>query len=113
MKIHRADCPNVTKNPSDSRLIKVRWNPSGIKEKEFPVDLEVECHDRDKLIVDLRNSLSAVNCKVTKINAKYHSSNSSTTIELTIRSKDKETLDSYISAISSVKSVFQIYRKFH
>ena len=113
VKIHRADCPNVTKNPSDSRLIKVRWNPSGIKEKEFPVDLEVECHDRDKLIVDLRNSLSAVNCKVTKINAKYHSSNSSTTIELTIRAKDKETLDSYISAISSVKSVFQIYRKFH
>ena len=113
VKIHRADCPNVTKNPSDSRLIKVRWNPSGIKEKEFPVDLEVECHDRDKLLVDLRNSLSAVNCKVTKINAKYHSSNSSTTIELTIRAKDKETLDSYISAISSVKSVFQIYRKFH
>ncbi len=113
VKIHRKECPNVKKNTNDSRLIQVKWNPLGIKDQEFPVDLEVECHDRDKLIVDLRNALSAVNCKVTKINAKYHSSNSSTTIELTVLAHNREALDSYISAISLVKSVFQIRRKFH
>lgn len=113
VKIHRKECPNRMKNPADSRLIQVKWNPSGIKDQEFPVDLEVECHDRDKLIIDIRNAISAVNCKLTKINAKYHPSNSCTTIERTIIARNKEALDSYVSVISGVKSVFKISRKFH
>lgn len=113
VKIHRKECPNRMKNPADSRLIQVKWNPSGIKDQEFPVDLEVECHDRDKLIIDIRNAISAVNCKLTKINAKYHPSNSCTTIERTILARNKEALDSYVSVISGVKSVFKICRKFH
>ena len=113
VKIHRKECPNRRKNPADSRLIQVKWNPSGIKDQEFPVDLEVECHDRDKLIIDIRNAISAVNCKLTKINAKYHPSNSCTTIERTILARNKEALDSYVSVISGVKSVFKISRKFH
>lgn len=113
VKIHRKECPNRMKNPADSRLIQVKWNPSGIKDQEFPVDLEVECHDRDKLIIDIRNAISAVNCKLTKINAKYHPSNSCTTIERTILARNKEALDSYVSVISGVKSVFKISRKFH
>ncbi len=113
VKVHRKDCPNVNKEGVKDRLIDVKWNPDVIHSSEYPVDLAVECHDREKLLIDIVNALSGVEAKVTMIQAKLHPSNNTTTVLLTLLSKNTEQLGKYMHTLSSVKGVFQIHRMIH
>lgn len=112
VKVHRADCPNVKKaNPN--RLIEVKWNANNSKPHLYPVDLAVQCHDRSSLLVDMLNALTAQNASIVKVDANYHPSNSTTTINMTILVKDTEVLGHYINVIYGVKSVYQVDRIYH
>ena len=113
VKVHRVDCPNVQRKDAQKRLIAVKWNPDALKGNDYPVDLAIQCHDRDGLLVDVLNCLAANNAKVYKVNAKYHPSNNSTTISLTILVRDKEILGYFINALATVKSVYQVDRVNH
>jgi len=113
VKIHRKDCPNVSRESAKSRLIGVKWNPDAPKGAEFPVDLAIQCHDRDGLLVDVLNSMANSAAKVYKVSAKFHPSNTTTTISMTIMVRDRESLGKYISILCTVKSVFQVDRVCH
>ncbi|MCI1735690.1 MAG: bifunctional (p)ppGpp synthetase/guanosine-3',5'-bis(diphosphate) 3'-pyrophosphohydrolase [Bacilli bacterium] len=113
VKIHRADCPNVSRPDVQERLIQVCWNPNSPKDLSYPVDLDVQCHDRDGLLIDILSLLNANNAKVTKIIAKAHNSNNTATVSLTIMVKDKTMLTHYITALMTVKSVYQVDRLSH
>ena len=84
-----------------------------MKDSSYPVDLAVECHDRNNLLIDILNALSSAEAKVTKVNAKFHPSNNTTTISLTLLAKNTDELGSYIHQLSLVKSVFAIHRLTH
>lgn len=113
VKVHRADCPNIIKKADDQRIIKVKWNKEVVKKSEYPVDLSLECHDRDNLLVDILNSMASSDAKVMKINAKLHSSNHTVTVTLTLMVKNTDDLGKYIHILTGVKSVFQISRVVH
>ena len=113
VKIHRADCPNIQKVEIKDRIIQVSWNPNAPKTLQYPVDLDVQCHDRNNLMIDVLNNLNANNAKCTKISAKYHPSNNTTTIQLTLLVRDKETLSHFIQGLMSVKGVYQVDRLIH
>lgn len=113
VKIHRADCPNIKKVEIKDRLIQVCWNPNAPRTLQYPVDLDVQCHDRNNLMIDVLNNLNANNAKCTKISAKYHPSNNTTTILVTLLVRDKDTLSHFIQGLMSVKGVYQIDRVVH
>ena len=113
VKIHRCDCPNVQKVEIKERLIDVCWNPNAPKTILYPVDLDVQCHDRNNLMIDVLNNLNANNGKLNKISAKYHPSNNTTTIQLTLLVRDKETLSHFIQNLMTIKGVFRIDRINH
>ena len=113
VKVHRRDCPNVNRDGIKERLLEVKWNPDAKSSKEYPVDLAVECHDREKLLIDIVNALSGAEAKVTMIQAKLHPSNNTTTVLLTLLSKDIEQLGRFTHVLSLVKGVFQIKRLIH
>lgn len=113
VKVHRKDCPNVNRPGVENRLIEVVWNKDALKEGTYPVDIAVECHDRSNLLVDIMNALSEVEAKVTRVTAKYHPSNRTSTITLTVLAKNTDQLGSYIHVLSMVKGVFQINRVTH
>jgi GTP diphosphokinase / guanosine-3',5'-bis(diphosphate) 3'-diphosphatase len=113
VKVHRHDCPNVCREGVDDRLIKVRWNPDAIRGQDYPVDLAVECHDREKLLIDIVNALSSEEAKVTMLQAKLHPSNNTTTVLLTLLAKDTDQLGKYMHILTGVKGVFQIRRLIH
>lgn len=112
VKVHRADCPNI-KKADKSRLIMVKWNSNSVKQRLYPVDLAVQCHDRGGLLIEILNALNAQNAQIYKVNAKLHPSNNTTTITMTILVKDIDTLNHYINVISSVKSVYRVDRTNH
>ncbi|MDY3725580.1 MAG: bifunctional (p)ppGpp synthetase/guanosine-3',5'-bis(diphosphate) 3'-pyrophosphohydrolase, partial [Candidatus Enterosoma sp.] len=72
VKVHRKDCPNVNRPDSKPRLIDVIWNPNVKNSNGYPVDLAIECHDRNNLLIDILNAMTSCDAKVMKINAKYH-----------------------------------------
>ncbi len=113
VKVHRHDCPNVNRPGVESRLIEVKWNSKAIKQQEYPVDLAVECHDRDRLLIDIVNALSGVEAKVTMIQAKLHPSNQTTTVSITLLAKNVEQLGHFMHAINNVKGVYAIRRLTH
>ncbi len=113
VKVHRRDCPNVNREGIKDRLLEVKWNPDAKSSKEYPVDLAVECHDREKLLIDIVNALSGAEAKVTMIQAKLHPSNNTTTVLLTLLSRDIEQLGKFTHVLSLVKGVFQIKRLIH
>ena len=113
VKVHRVDCPNVQRLESKSRLIDVVWNPDKLSETGYPVDLAIQCHDRSNLLIDILNTMTSCDAKVMKINAKFHPSNNTTTVELTVLCRDKEQLGHYMHTLMGVKSVYQIQRVNH
>ena len=111
VKVHRKECPNV-KAANASRLIAVKWNPD-VPKAEFLVDLAVQCHDRDGLLMDVLNVLNNNQAKLFKVNAKYHPGTSTTTISVTMSVENRDSLDKYIQLLTGVKSVFQVDRLMH
>lgn len=113
VKVHRVNCPNMLKNSSQDRMISVKWNPNVNKSHEYPVDLAIECHDRDKLLIDIVNSLTSAEAKVTMIQAKLHPQLNTTTVLATIQVKNLDQLGKFMHVLSEVKSVFEIKRITH
>ena len=112
-KVHRKDCPNVNRPDSKPRLIDVIWNPNVKNSNGYPVDLAIECHDRNNLLIDILNAMTSCDAKVMKINAKYHPNSNTTTIALTLLVRDLEQLGHFIHTLMTIKSVFQVKRVSH
>ena len=113
VKVHRKDCPNVNRPDSKPRLIDVIWNPIVKNSNGYPVDLAIECHDRNNLLIDILNAMTSCDAKVMKINAKYHPNSNTTTIALTLLVRDLEQLGHFIHTLMTIKSVFQVKRVSH
>lgn len=113
VKVHRKDCPNVNRPDSRPRLIDVIWNPNVKNSNGYPVDLAIECHDRNNLLIDILNAMTSCDAKVMKINAKYHPNSNTTTIALTLLVRDLEQLGHFIHTLMTIKSVFQVKRVSH
>ena len=113
VKIHRKDCPNVNRPDNKERLIDVMWNPECKTFSECLVDIAIECHDRNNLLIDVLNSLASFDAKVMKVNAKFHPSNNTTTISATLLVRNKDELGHFMHCLLGVKSVYQVRRVFH
>lgn len=110
IKIHRVSCPNVCQE--HNRLIPVIWNPNAEK-KDYPVDISIECYDRNNLLIDVLNCFSQIKVQVYKVNAKYHASNNTTTISVTVMVKDVAYLNTLTQQLLNINSVYDIRRVIH
>lgn len=110
IKVHRVSCPNVCQE--HNRLIPVIWNPNAEK-KDYPVDISIECYDRNNLLIDVLNCFSQIKVQVYKVNAKYHASNNTTTISATVMVKDVAYLNTLTQQLLNINSVYDIRRVIH
>lgn len=110
IKVHRVSCPNVWQE--HNRLIPVIWNPNAEK-KDYPVDISIECYDRNNLLIDVLNCFSQIKVQVYKVNAKYHASNNTTTISVTVMVKDVAYLNTLTQQLLNINSVYDIRRVIH
>ncbi len=108
--VHRCDCPNIVN--VNKRLIDVHWKEN-LKCKSYPVDLLIECSDRDNLIVDIMSALGSLRIKCTEINAKLHSETFSCSVSCQVYCEDLNELEKVYVALKNVRSVNEIKRVFH
>lgn len=108
--VHRTNCPNIQNDKS--RLIDVYWkNNLGVA--NYPVDIIIECNDRNDLLADILSTLNANKVKVTELNAKLHPETLTTTVYCQIYVPDVTTLHHTFQILKNVKDVYEIRRQIH
>ena len=112
IKVHRKDCPNVSREKDKNRLIDVEWNPA-CKETMVPVQVVVRASDRDSLLVDILNLLSQLKIPCNKIMAKSHRTTFTSTITMTIQIKNIAEYRDVRDSLINIGGVYQVERVTH
>lgn len=108
--VHRKDCPNIANEKQ--RLIEVFWRDN-LGVSTYPVDLKIECYDRNDLLTDIMGVFSQNKVGIQAINATSHSQTKTATVACTIFVKNADDLRDIFNQISNVKSVYEITRVTH
>ena len=108
--VHRTDCPNVINQ--QKRLIPVSWKDD-LKKGSYPVDILIECSDRDNLVADILSILNSVKVKCSEIGARFHPENLSTTVSAQIFVESRSQLDDVFSTLKNISSINSIRRTCH
>ena len=108
--VHRINCPNVS--GLTSRLISVHWKEDlGIK--SYPVDIVIECTDRQNLVADILNIFNSNKIKCTELSAKFHPDSSQTSVYAQIYVSDANVLNHVEDILKSTKDVYEVKRVIH
>jgi GTP pyrophosphokinase len=108
--VHRIGCPNLGKDLN--RLTDVFWNEQ-FENVPHPVDIRIECSDRNNLIIDVMGVFSQMKITVSSLNALLHPQNQTTTIKATISVSDSKRLSDVFNVLLNVAGVFEIHRVIH
>ena len=71
VSVHRADCPNAAHRDDPrnaARWVRVRW--ANQDEQPFDTTLELECHTRDGLLLDVATTMTASRVRLKELNGK-------------------------------------------
>lgn len=107
--VHRIECPNVK---NTSRSIDVFWKTLTEK-SNYPVDIVCECNDRNNLLVDIMNVLSANRIKITEVSAKLHPETLTSSIYCQIYVSDLNELNHTFQILKNVKDIYDVKRIIH
>ncbi len=110
ISVHRKDCPNIINEKE--RLIEVHWKDN-LEKSSYPVDIKIECNDRQNLLMDVMGVLNQKNIPVTQINAHLHPSTMETTIKATIYVNGAEQLNDVFAYLKNIKNINEITRVIH
>ena len=111
VSIHRCDCPNASLNiisKQPERWVKASWSVTTADEP-FDTSLEVDCRDRDGLLLDIATVMTAQKIKMREINCRTISEGHAVT-SLTFSVHNVEELNAVCSKIRSVPGVEQVRR---
>ena len=110
VSVHRADCPNASKERMDAepeRWVKVTWGKD-IKES-YPTTIEAVCRDRPKLALDIASALADTSITVRGINA-YATNDGMALCRLDLRVRDKQEADHLMRKIHQISGVLSVNR---
>ncbi len=108
--VHRKDCPNVIN--AKNRIIPVFWKDN-LETSTYPVDLKINASDRNNLLADIISLFNQKKTPITSINAHYHPSTLTSTINATIYVKDANNLQDVIDSVKNINSIISIERATH
>ncbi len=103
--IHRSDCPNILRLPSNERILKVTW---GEPRQTYPVNIEIKAYDRQGLIADISGILSSEGINLLDI--KFKVSQSYAYMNLVIEVHNVSQLSRVLTRIENLPNVMEAYR---
>jgi GTP pyrophosphokinase len=108
--IHRRDCNNILKMPDARRvrLINVEWG--GEPHELYPVDIRLETIDRQGLLRDVLNILSAEKINVNAVHTQSNKKNNTAHMELTIEVEDVSQLSKILNRLGQLNNVLEVSR---
>ena len=111
VSIHRCDCVNaspamIEKQPE--RWVKASWAVS-TPDEPFDTSLEVDCRDRDNLLLDIATAMSGLKVRMSELNCRTISEGRALAT-LTFSVRDVNELNAICSKIRSIPGVEQVRR---
>lgn len=104
--IHKKSCENVAKLP-ESRFIKVDWNYKQDENFTFLTYVDVIAKDTNNIYLDITNTLSGLNVKVTSLNTNQIR-NGELLLKVGVLVKDKNQLIQVKNKLSSFSLVYEV-----
>ena len=109
--VHRLNCPNIQNEKE--RLIEVLWRKD-IDYSTYPVDIAVEANDRNNLLIDIMNTMSAAKVTLSSLHAQLQAHNRSlVTITMTLYVSDSKRLNDITNILLNIKGVYGVKRVIH
>ena len=100
----------VAKAKELKRLVDATWTEAAYTEQYHPVDLILECTDRNNLLVDIMNTLTQHKVQVLDIHASRNTQTLTSDITMSIQVKDANHLIDVMNIIRNVSSVYDVKR---
>ena len=109
--IHRRDCPNILRlsQTQRERLIEVGWSAQAAH--TYPVDVQVEAHDRQGLLRDISTLLAQEKINVLAVNTSTDKRAHRAHMQLTVEITDMEQLARVLARIGQLSNVIEARRK--
>ena len=111
VSVHKRDCINVTANIDNpeytGRWVSTKWRTNGYQ--TYRATLDIQAHNRDRLVIDITTYLSNAHVPIHEINAKELKDGNANVI-VTVGISGTEQLENVIKHISSTKGVISVTR---
>jgi len=111
VSIHRCDCCNASEEiraKQPERWVKAAWAVS-TPDEPYDTSLEVDCRDRDNLLLDLAMVMSSMKIPMSEINCRTIE-NSRVIASLTFRVRDVAELNNVCAKLRNVTGVNEVRR---
>ena len=92
------------------RLVEAAWTEAAYTEQFHPVDLILECTDRNNLLADIMNILTQHKIQVLEIHASRNNQTLTTSISMAIMVKDANHLLDVMNIVRNITSVYDVKR---
>ena len=113
VSVHRRDCPNAAgaASPENSgRWVKVSW--ASMPMENFSTSFELECTDRDGILLDAAMVISALKLKCSELGARSDHKGGCN-ISITVEVRDVTELNNIKNRLAAIKGVKRIRRGHH
>jgi GTP pyrophosphokinase len=106
--VHRADCPNVLKEPEPERLVPVSWGNT--QTQAYPVGLRMEAWDRVGLMRDVSTVAADEKINLLSINSVTHPDRT-VTMRLTVEVASVEALSRILQRFEQIRDIYEVHRE--
>ncbi|KKB34562.1 RelA/SpoT family protein [Bacillus thermotolerans] len=109
VSVHRSDCPNVTGENSEDRLIEVEWESGAANQKEYTVGIEISGYDRQGLLNEVLQAVSETKTNISTVSGRSDR-NKMARIDITIYIHNVNHLHKVVERIKQIPDVYSVHR---
>jgi len=109
VSVHRADCPNVTDEELQNRLIEVEWESDSANRKEYNVDIEISGYDRRGLLNEVLQAVNETKTNITAVSGRSDR-NKMATITMSISIVNISHLHKVVERIKQIPDIYSVRR---
>ncbi|GEL14057.1 (p)ppGpp synthase hydrolase RelA [Lapidilactobacillus concavus DSM 17758] len=107
--IHRADCPNITNEQDEARLIEVSWDQVEDVNQSYFANLEIFGYNRNGLLNDVLQTLNAQSKHLNNVNGRVDH-NKMANIYVSVGVANHAHLEKIIESLKNIPDVYEVKR---
>ncbi|QQZ10750.1 RelA/SpoT family protein [Heyndrickxia vini] len=109
VSVHRTDCPNVTSEDLQNRLIAVEWETDATNSKEYNVEIEISGYDRRGLLNEVLQTVNETKTNITAVSGRSDR-NKMATILMSISIQNISHLHKVVDRIKQIPDIYAVRR---
>ena len=102
--VHRATCPNASKNRHELPILELEW---GEKTDKIKQTIHIEAFDRQGLLQDITTLLNQTHANVLKVHSETDTADQSVSMDLLIQLESDDDLNHLLKRIEYIPNVFK------